>query len=106
MTSSRHRITIDLIGEEGKQLHDLLTYYRLLRRESWQQMMLESLELLARSENDAIANAIEAYRLNHTRGKAGRPRGTRQPSEMKRNHSRKMKEYWEKKRAELNNITV
>ena len=106
MSSNRSRITLDLVGDDGKQLHDLLSYYRLLRQESWQQLILLSLEMFVSTENEAIAKAVEMYRLNHLHGKIGRPRGSKQPASMKRNHSKLMKEYWKNKKATIQNINV
>jgi len=96
----KSRITVDLTGEEGKQLHDLLTYYRLLRRETWPQMILKALEMLASTENSAIAEAITVYTKRNHHGVYGRPLGSKQPKGFKQAHSKRMKEFWAKKKEE------
>lgn len=100
----KSRISIDLAGEEGKQLHDLLTYYRLLRRETWPQMILKSLSTLASTENQAIADAIDIYMKRNAHGVYGRPYGSKQPASFKKGQSERMKIYWEKKRNKVSQL--
>lgn len=104
---SKHRITIDLAGEDGQQLHDLLTYYRILRQESWTEMVLKSIAMLAGTENQLIADTVTAYlEHSHFNKTPGRPVGVPQPKHVKEQHSKRMKEYWANKKARLETIEL
>lgn len=102
---SKHRLTIDLYGKEGQQLHDLLSYYKLLRRESWAEFVLKSIAFYASQENLAISDAIQMY-LNRQHKVNGRPLGIPQPLHMKEQHSERMKEYWRRKKEKMEQIEL
>lgn len=103
--TSKHRITVDLYGKEGQQLHDLLSYYKLLRQENWTEFVLKSIAHYSASENLAIGEAINLY-LTRQKRVNGRPLGIPQPLQMKEQHSKKMKEYWRIKKEKMQQIEL
>lgn len=102
-TKKKHRIVVDLVGEEGQQIHDLISYYKTLRRESWTEFILKCIAFYAGSENRQIAEALEYY-LEISTPVMGRPPGTPQPPEFLRSQSNRMKEHWAKQKARINEI--
>lgn len=87
-------IHIEFSNKEGLELHDLLNYYRLLRKVTWRELVLEGLRDLIATENQPIADAITQYMRIMPKG-MGRPRRRVVTLAEKQAKSNVIKKRWE-----------
>lgn len=99
-TEGTKRLSIAFQDPEGKEIAELINYYRVLSKMGWNQFLLEALSLYIGQENDMVSGAIDGYltRLPN-KPRTGRPSGAKQPDHIKSEHSKRMKKNWEVRKA-------
>jgi len=99
-TEGTKRLTIAFQDPEGKEIAELINYYRVLSKMGWNQFLLEALSLYIGQENDMVSDAIDSYltRLPN-KPRTGRPSGAKQPDHIKSEHSERMKKNWAVRKA-------
>jgi hypothetical protein len=91
-------IHIEFNEKEGKEIHDLINYYRILRKQTWREMILEALRDMIAEENMPVAAAITEYIKIMPKG-MGRPRTRKVSAAEKQRKANVIKRRWEENRA-------
>lgn len=90
-------IHIEFNEKEGLEIHDLLNYYRILRKQTWREFVLEALRDLVAQENQPVAIAITEYIKIMPKG-MGRPRTRKVSASEKLRKGNAIKRRWEENR--------
>jgi len=90
-------IHIEFNEKEGLEIHDLMNYYRILRKQTWREMVLEALRDKIAEENVPVANAITEYIKIMPKG-MGRPRTRKVSVAEKQRKANVIKRRWEENR--------
>lgn len=88
---------IEFNEKQGLEVHELLNHYRILRRQSWRQMILEALRDMIEQENVPIANVITEY-MKVMPTSIGRPKRRVMTTAEKSRKSNAIKRRWEENR--------
>jgi len=92
--------------KKGMEVHELLNYYRMLKKVTWRELVLESLADYIELENQAIADLTREYIKVMPKG-IGRPRTRVVSVSERRQKSLRIKQQWEdrkEKQAYLDTI--
>lgn len=90
-------IHIEFNEKEGMEIHDLMNYYRILRKQTWREMILEALRDKIAEENEPVAAAINEYMKIMPKG-MGRPRTRKVSVAEKQRKANVIKRRWEENR--------
>jgi hypothetical protein len=90
-------IHIEFNEKEGLEIHDLMNYYRILRKQTWREMILECLRDKIAEENKPVAAAIDEYIKIMPKG-MGRPRTRKVSVAEKQRKANVIKRRWEENR--------
>lgn len=99
-------IHFEFNDKQGMEIHDLMNHYRILRNQTWREIILEALRDMISQENKPIAIAINEYMRIMPKG-MGRPRRRKVTQAEKLRKANAIKKRWEENRASgtiLNNF--
>lgn len=95
-------LMLEFKDDEGKELVELINYYRILSKKTWFEFLLSAVRDYIAQENEFVASAVQVYMDKYKNTvKMGKPIGTRRTKASRLQQSKKMKEMWARKRELL-----